>query len=169
MDVTNQYYAGDAFVGYGSQLLVGQDDGSPETFVAVADIMSISPGAMTTAVVDKTHLRSPERHREKIATLRDSGPFTLTGNWRPSHGSQSNSASEDGTGDGFTTGRGLVALWRNVTEANFQIIVADGSPARVWPFRGVVTNFTPGTIGLDDKVGFTCEITPLQDFSADLP
>jgi hypothetical protein len=32
-----------------------------------------------------------------------------------------------------------------------------------------VTKFQPGSIGLDVKVDFTAEITPLQDFSADLP
>jgi hypothetical protein len=37
------------------------------------------------------------------------------------------------------------------------------------PFRGVVTKFQPGAIGLTEKVPFTAEITPLRDFSAGLP
>lgn len=164
-NVTDTYYAGDAFHGYGSQLLVGQDDGSPETFVAVADVAEITPGDMTTAVIEKTHLRSPEAHREKLAGLRDSGPFTIMGNWRPTHGSQSNAG-----GDGFgTSGGGLIGLWRQRIERNFKIVLNDGSPATEWPFRGVITKFQPGTIGNDDKVNFTAEITPLSDFSADLP
>jgi Lambda phage tail tube protein, TTP len=169
-NVTDTFYAGEAIVGYGAQLLVGQDDGSPETFVAVADVMSIQMGAMTTAVVDKTHLRSPEAHREKVATLRDSAAMTITGNWRPEHGSHANAG-----GDGFANG-GLVALWRTRAERNFIIQLPragspaiTGSPGMEVPFRGVVTNFTPGAIGLDDKVGFTAEITPLQDFSAAWP
>lgn len=162
-DVTDTYYAGDAFHGYGAQLLVGQDDASPETFVAVADVLSITPGDMTTAVIEKTHLRSPEAHREKLAGLRDSGAFVITGNWRPAHGSQSNAG-----GDGFTDG-GLIAIWRTRAERNFKIVLNDGSPATEWPFRGIVTKFQPGEIGVDDKVNFTAEITPLQDFSADLP
>ena len=81
---TDLFYAGEAFIGYGAQFLVGQDDGSPETFVAVPDIMSITPGDMNTGVVDKTHLRSPGRHREKLGTIRDSGPITLAGNSLPS-------------------------------------------------------------------------------------
>lgn len=161
-DVTNTYYEGDAFHGYGSQLLVGQDDGSPETFVAIADIESITPGEMTTAVIQKTHLRSPEAHHEKLAGLRDSGPFTIVGNWRPRHGSQSNAG-----GDGHDLG--LVGLWRTRAERNFKIVLSDGSPATEWPFRGVVTKFQPGAIGTDDKVNFTAEITPISDFSADLP
>lgn len=161
-DVTGTYYAGEAFIGYGTQLLVGQDDGSPESFVAVADVMSIQPGDMTTNVVQKTHLRSPEAHHEKLAAIRDSGPFTISGNWRPGHGSQSNAG-----GDGFDTG--LIGLWRQRLERNFKIVLSDGSPATEWPFRGVVTKFQPGSIGLEEKVDFTAEITPLQDFSADLP
>lgn len=170
-DVTNEFYAGEAFIGYGAQLKVGQGGGSPESFVAVADIVSITPGAMTTGVVDKTHLRSPGRHREKLATIRDSGPFKVMANWRPGHGSQNNDAS--GNVDGFSAGRSLLQLWRNVTEANFEIELPNdasgGSPGIVWPFRGVVTSFQPGGIALDTKVDLTVEITPLKDFSAALP
>jgi hypothetical protein len=166
-DVTDQFYAGEAFIGYGAQLKVGQGD-SPETFVAVADVMTITPGAMTTGVIEKTHLRSPGRHKEKLATIRDSGAFTLTGNYRPGHGSQNNNPAG---GDGFNPGRSLLQLWRNVTEANFEIAFPDdaGSPAIVLPFRGVVTKFQPGALGTETKVDFTCEITPLADFSDLLP
>jgi len=163
MDVTNQFYAGEAIHGYGTQLLVGQDDGSPETMVAIADIETITPGTMETAVIDKTHLRSPEAHREKLLGMRDSGPFVVTGNWRPRHGSHSNAG-----GDGFTGG-GLVAIWRQRQERNFQILIPDGSPALEWPFRGGVSKYQPGEIGVDDKIPFTAEITPLRDHSAGLP
>lgn len=161
-NVTNTFYASDGFVGYGSQLLVGQG-GSPETFVAVAGVASIKPGKLTAAVVDKTHLRSIGRAREKAATLRDYEAFTITGQWNPSHGSQSNAG-----GDGFTAG-GLLAIHRSLEERNFKIVLSDGSPATEWPFRGVVTGFDVGEIGLDSICTFTAEITPLQDFTADLP
>jgi hypothetical protein len=141
------------------------DGASPEVFEAIAQILSITPGEMTTEVIDKTHLRSPEAHREKLAGIRDSGPFTLNGTWAPSEQSQSNAGGGSGA---FATG-GLVAMWRNRTEHNFKIVLNDGSPATEWPFRGVVTRFQPGEIGIDDKINFTAEITPLQDFSADLP
>jgi hypothetical protein len=160
-NVTDTYYEGDAFHGYGSQLMVGQGD-SPETFVAIADIEEIQPGDMSTAVIEKTHLRSPEAHREKLAGLRDSGPFTIMGNWRPTHGSQSNAG-----GDGHTLG--LVGLWRTRAQKNFKIVLSDGSPSTEWPFTGFVSKFQPGTIGKDDKVNFTAEITPISDFSAALP
>jgi Lambda phage tail tube protein, TTP len=162
-DITDTYYPGEAFTGYGAQLMVGQGGVSPETFVAIADIETITPGEMSTNVIEKTHLRSPEAHREKLAGLRDSGAFALAGNWRPTHGSHNNAG-----GDGFTNG-GLIALWRTRKEANFKIVLPDGSPGTEWPFRGVVTKFQPGEIAGDAKVPFTAEITPLGDFSADLP
>lgn len=160
-DVTGTYYAGDAFIGYGAEIRVGQADGSPETFVAIPDISTITPGDMTTGTVDTTHLRSPDRHRERKGTLRDSGPFTLAGNYRPEHG-----AHMIAGGDGFSATHNLYALWKNVTEANFEIeLPADaGSPAIVMSFVGVVTRYQPGAITVDDKVGFTCEVTPLRAY-----
>lgn len=163
-DVTDEFYEGEAIHGYGAQLLVG-DGASPETFEAIADVTKITFGDMTTAVIDKTHLRSPEAHREKLLGLRDSGPFSLEGNWRPDHESQSNAGG--GTGS-FTSG-GLLAIWRNRTEKNFVLKLNDGSPATELPFRGGVTKFQPGEVGVDDKINFTAEITPLRDFSAGLP
>jgi len=164
LNVTDTYYAGEAFVGYGSQLMVG-DGASPETFEAIADVESITFGDMTTAIVDKTHLRSPDGHREKIATIRDSGAFQIAGNWRPTHHSQSNAG---GGSSAFASG-GLVGLWRARTERNFKLVLADGSPGTEVPFRGVISKFQPGQVTVDGKVGFTAEVTPLRDFSASLP
>ena len=145
------------------RLLVGQGGASPETYVAVADVNEITFGEMTTNIIDKTHLRSPDAHREKMAGMRDSGEFGITGNWRPAHGSQSNAG-----GDGFTNG-GLVALWRTRTEANFKLVLNDGSPGLEIPFRGVVSRWQPGRSASTAKIDFSAEITPLRDFSADLP
>lgn len=171
-DVTNTYYAGDAFIGYGAQMLVGQG-GSPETFVAIPDIESITPGDMTTGIVQITHLRSPDRHHEKKGTIRDSGPIVCAGNYRPSHG-----AHKQTGGDGFSATHNLLSLWINVTENNFQFVLPDradagatGSPlvAISLDIRGVITRYQIGEMTLEGKVPFTCEITPLRDYSAGLP
>lgn len=167
-NLSDTFYAAEGkFHGYGAQLKVGSGDvgDSPQTYEAIAEITSISFGDMTTAVYDRTHLRSPEAHREKAAALRDSGAFTLVGNYRPDHESQSNA----GGGSGSFTSGGLLALWRNRTEKDFIITIPYGSPEIELPFAGVVTKFQPGEIGVDDGVGFTAEITPLRDFSAALP
>lgn len=163
-DVTDTYYEGDATHGYGAQLLVG-DGAIPEQFEAIADITKITFGDMTTAVIEKTHLRSPEAHREKLLGLRDSGPFALEGNWRPKHESQSNA----GGGAGSFASGGLIAIWRQRLTKNFILRLNDGSPVTELPFTGGVTKFQPGEVGVDDKINFTAEITPLSDFSAALP
>lgn len=165
-DVTGDFYPGEAFIGYGTELLVGQGD-SPETFVAVADVTLITPGDMTTGVVEKTHLRSPDRHREWLATLRNSGAFSMVGNYRPGHGSHTVSG-----GDGFAADRSLVSLWRDVTEANFIIRLPgdaasspDASPSIDLEFEGVVTKYQIGALGTEQKVDFTAEITPLGAYT----
>lgn len=164
-NVTGLYYAGEAIHGYGAELRVG-DGNSPEAFESVADIESITPGDMTTATIQKTHLRSPDAHHEKMLGLRDSGPWTVTGNWRPKHESHSNAGS--GSSVAFQNG-GLLAMWVARTERNFQIILNDGSPQTVFPIAGGLTRFQPGEITVDGKIPFTFEITPLRDFSAQLP
>lgn len=174
-DVTDTYYASSAFIGYGAQVMVGQNDGSPETFVAVAEINRIVPGEMTTGVIPVTHLRSPGRHHEKRATIRDSGPIVCEGNYIPTHGSHKQTG-----GDGFAAERSLLSLWRNVTEANFRLVMPDassgtlpdgGSPGTgiMLPVRGTITKYQPGEMALEAKMPFTFEITPLQDYSGGLP
>lgn len=163
-DATDQFYPSEGFNGYGSQLMVG-NGASPEVFEAIAFIDTIAAGDMTTDVIERTHLRSPEAHKEKLAGMRDSGPFSITGTWVPTHRSQSNA----GGGSGAFASGGLVYLWRTRATRNFKIVLSDGSPGTEWPFRGFVSKFQPGEISGGEKVNFTAEITPLQDFSADLP
>lgn len=163
-DVTGTFYAAAAIVGYGAQWEIGSGT-SPETFQAVEQVVSITPGQMTTAVADKTHLRSPAAHREKVATIRDSAPFAIKLIWNPKGQSQ----SKTGGGTGSFSGGGLVELWINRTERNMRINLNDGSPSTDWPFRGVITKFQPGQITVDNLIEVDVEVTPLQDFSSNLP
>lgn len=168
-DVTGTYYENEGFIGYGTEIQIGETvgGGSPDndTFESIAYVMSITPGDMTTAVVDKTHLRSIGAHREKLAALRDSGPFVLELTWVPTHESQSLAGGGTGRWD---TG-GLLRVWRDREERNYKIVLSDGSPATEWPFRGVITRFQPGSISGDALVNVTVEITPLSDSTVDLP
>ena len=167
-DRTDTFYAvaDSAIHGYGAQLEVG-DGGGSETFQAIAAILSITPGDMSTADIDTTHLRSPDAHREHRAGIRDSGAFTVTGTWLPTDESQSNA----GGGSGSFTDGGLIALWRGRQNHNFRIVLPDneGSPSIVWAFRGYVSQFQPGEIGVDDKINFTASFMPTEAYDADLP
>lgn len=163
MDITGMYYASEANIGYGSEWLVGLDDGSPETFVAVAQIDTIKFGNMTAGIINKTHLRSPGRAHEKRATIRDIGPFTMTGTLNLKHGSHNNAG-----GDGFTTG-GLIAIHRALAERNMIIRLADGSPETECPFQGVINDLDLGELSLEGIQKFTASVQPLSDYTADLP
>jgi hypothetical protein len=172
-DVTDTFYAGEAFIGYKAQIEVGQADGSPETFTAVADVTMIEPGNTPAGIINKTHLRSPGRAHEKMSTIRDLGPFKLAGNYRPGHGSHALAG-----GDGFAApgspaaddGKSLTALHRSQAENNFKIVVVDASgTTHTIAFRGVVSDYKIGQFVLDQKVEFTADIQPLSDWTGGLP
>jgi hypothetical protein len=167
-DRTDTFYpAEEAVSGYGSQLMVG-DGSSPEQFEAIATITTITPGAMQTADILRTHLRSPDAHQEHMPGLRDSAAFTCEGVWLPEEQSQSNTGG--GTGP-FASG-GLVAHWRDRQVRNYKIVImkAAGSPAAIeWPFRAYVSQFQPGSITGNDKINFTAGFQPTAAYDADLP
>lgn len=165
-NVTDEYYASDAFVGYGAQFKVGQGD-SPETFVAVPEINKIGNVVKgSTGIIDVTHLRSPNRHKEKLATLRDSAAIQIDGNFLPGHG-----AHKLAGGDGFVSGHSLFALWKSCAKNNFEIVLPDaaglvGSPAAdiVLPLVGTITAYEVGEMTPEGKVPFMMQVTPLHDY-----
>lgn len=160
------YAATGAIHGYGAQLMKGDGASPTEGFEAVATIVSITPGPMTTADIDRTHLRSPDAHREHMPGIRDSGAFTCEGIWLPNEQSQSNT----GGGSGSFMGGGLIADWRERLIHNWKIVLfADGSPSIEWPFTGYVSQFQPGVIGVDDKINFTASFQPTEAYDASLP
>lgn len=167
-DRTDTFYAAeDAIHGYGAQLMVG-DGSSPEQFEAIATIVSITPGAMNTEDIDRTHLRSPDAHKEHMPGMRDSGAFTCQGIWLPGEQSQSN----QGGGSGPFASGGLVAHWRDRQVRNYKIVLLQpaGSPNDIeWPFRGYVSQFQPGAISTTDKIDFTASFQPTAAYDASLP
>ena len=163
-DLTDTTYASNAIHGYLGQLLVG-DGTSPEQFEAIAAVVRITPGEMTTAVIDKTHLRSPAAHREKMPGLRDSGAFSVEAIYDPTHESHTNA----GGGSGVFQGGGTIAHWIDRGIRNYQIRVGTGSPQTILPFRGFTSRWQLGEVGPDDKINVTMEFTPEQDFSSALP
>lgn len=160
-DLTNTFYPAEGSAhGYGSQLLVGFDSGSPgspEIFEAVAEVRSIAFGDMSTATYDRTHLRSPAAHTEIEAALRSSGAFSLECNWRPRHESQ----SYNGGGSGVFLGGGTLRMWVERQTRNFKIVKTEGTDADLeLPFTGFVSRYQPGPIGATDGPNLTLEIQP---------
>lgn len=136
-----------AFDGFGSLFQVG-DGMSPETFTTIAELNSITPGKMSTSVLDVTHHQSPNDHTEQKPGLKSTAAFTIAGNYIPTDATQKNLA------------RGLAALWAGRTIANFQIVLADGSSTTLGPFVGFVSGLAIGDVAVSKEVPFTAEITP---------
>lgn len=157
-DVTGEYYAGQADIGYGSEFLVGQGN-SPEDFVAVADVIEVNLGGFTANIIPKTHLRSPGRAHEKLVGLSDFENITVRCNYRPDHGSQMEAG-----GDGFSATHNLVALNISLDECNFKALVGSSSPQEEIDIRGVVSGMSRPTLGVEDKMEITFTITPLRDY-----
>lgn len=158
-DVTNTYYAGSADIGYGSEFLVGQGDGSPETMTALPDVIEIGLGGFTAEIIDKTHLRSPGRAREKMVGMSDYENITVRCNYNRTHGGH-NAAG----GDGFLPTHNMEALNISLAENNFLALIGSTSPQQEIPIRGVVSGKTMPTIGVTGKMEITYTITPLRDY-----
>jgi hypothetical protein len=158
-DVTGTYYAGNADIGYGSEFLVGQGDGSPETFAALSDVIEVNLGGFSAEIIPKTHLRSPGRAQEKMSGLRDFENITVRCNYNRDHGSHKLAG-----GDGFDATHNLPALHKNQTENNFLALVGSSSPQEEIAIRGVVSGMTRPTLAVSGKMEITYTITPLQDY-----
>lgn len=167
MDRTDTFYAATASIhGYGAQLQKGDGASPTETFQAVAGLRRFTYGAMQTADLDNTHLRSPAAHREHKPGLRDSAAMTGELLWLPTDESQSNT----GGGSGSFTQGGLIKDWENRTTHNWRIVLyADGSPSITLPFTGYVSQFQPGEISGDTIVPATIAIQPTESYSQDMP
>jgi len=163
-NVTDTYYANDTDIGYGSQLLVGQGDGSPETFVAVYGVVSIKLGKLTNEKIRRTHLRSIGRAHEYTTGLADYEAIQVRVNWNPSHGSQ----SAAGLIDGFT-GVGLLGLQISQATTNFKAVIPIGGAPFEWPFSGKVMSFDPPEINNEGLLEATFEIQPVSDYRGELP
>lgn len=163
-DVTGTFYENDTDIGYGTELLVGQGD-SPETWAAVKGVVSIKLGKLTAEKIKRTHLRSPNRAHEYTAGLADYDAITVRVNWDPAHGSQKGT----GTGDGFMSGRGLLALNKSLATANFKAVIPIGGAPFEWPFAGKVLGFDPPEINNDGLLEATFEIQPVSDYRGQLP
>lgn len=152
--------ADEAVHGLGGQFLVG-DEGSPETFQAVAGVRNIASSEASTEDIDVTHLRSEGAHREHMPGLRDHGPFTITGIYLPNDESHSTA----GGGSGSFTSGGLPTIWKNREFRNFKVELNDpASPNFDWTFRGYIASFAIGDVNVDGVVEFTCTVQPSEDF-----
>jgi len=71
-----------ALLGYGSVIEIVSDS-SPDLFVALAEVKSITPPSIDVDQVEVTHMQSPNRFREFISGLLDGGEASFEMNFIP--------------------------------------------------------------------------------------
>jgi hypothetical protein len=137
-----------ADLGYGSVFEI-EDDNSPGVYVAMAEVTSITPPSASLDQIDVTHMQSPNRRREFISGLNDSGEASFDMNFVP----------------GSTSDDRLFALLNlpvgQTRRRNLRISYPNGV---TWSFVGELTGYEP-TIPVDDKMTATVTFKVTGDIS----
>jgi hypothetical protein len=74
--------ASSSSIGYGSVFEIVSDT-SPDVYVALAEVKSITPPSIDVDQVEVTHMQSPNRYREFISGLLDGGECSFEMNFVP--------------------------------------------------------------------------------------
>lgn len=111
-----------------------------EVFTSVAEVMSVSAGGLKLDVTEATHMESPSKWREFIATVKDAGDVSFEINFQPA----------------LAGHQGLTTDLKNQTLRNWQLVFPD-SGATTWSFGGFVTSFAPQA-QFDGKLTASCSI-----------
>lgn len=127
-----------AMLGYGSVFEV-QTENSPDSYVAMAEVISITPPSFSLDQIDVTHMQSPNRNREFISGLNDPGECSFDMNFIPGN------SSDDRIFE-------LMNLPTGASRArNCRVSFPNGL---TWSFSGEVTGYEP-TVPVDDKMTAT--------------
>lgn len=127
-----------AMLGYGSVFQV-QTESSPDNYVDMAEVISITPPSFSLDQVDVTHMASPNRNREFISGLNDPGECSFDINFIPGN------ATDDRMFE-------LLSLPTGTSRArNCRISYPNGV---TWSFQAELTGYEP-TVPVDDKMTAT--------------
>lgn len=74
--------ASEAMIGYGSVFEIVNEN-SPNQYTALAEVFNITPPSSVLDQIDVTHMQSPDRRREFISGLIDSGECSFEMNFIP--------------------------------------------------------------------------------------
>lgn len=160
-DLTDTNYAASGSVfGYGTQFLVG-DGASPEVFEAVAGVRSVAFPETAFNDRDTTHLRSPNRHMEHAAGMRDTSQITITGVFLP----DKDSLSTAGGGTGPFASGGLPVLSADGVLRNMKVRLPHGSPEIEVAVTGYIRGFNLNDVDTESTVEYTFSVQPSQAVS----
>jgi len=155
-DVTDTTYAAsEGSIGYLAQVLVG-DGTSPEVFEAVAGVRSVTFGETSVADVDRTHLRSPNSHKEHAPGMLDTSAIQVRGIYLPT----ADSLSTAGGGSNIFASGGLPYLVQQRGTHNFVISLPQANTEV--EVTGYLTGFSLSELTLEGVIEYTFGIMPQQ-------
>jgi hypothetical protein len=126
----------DARIGYGLTLEVGTTPSQTPVYFELAEVTSFQPPQSTIDDIEVTHMKSPQRRREYIPGLTDSGQASATMNYVPASAT-----------DVFLEG------WRASGETRkVRGTYEDGSRVE---FTAYVSTYSPDNIPVDGKMSAT--------------
>jgi predicted secreted protein len=130
--------ASSALLGYGSVFEIISDS-SPDLYVALAEVKSITPPSADVDQVEVTHMQSPGRYREFVSGLIDSGEASFEMNFIP----------------GSTSDQRIFELLNLPTGVSRRRSCRISYPnGRTWTFDGEITGYEPD-IPFDDAMTAT--------------
>jgi predicted secreted protein len=129
-----------ATIGYGTPFYIKDTSASPDVFVVVGEVTSITPPNFTRDTVDVTHTESNNGWREFIPGLKDAGETKIEGNY----------VFSSNTDD-------LILAQFNTTTLTQCKIQYNGNSSQTATFSGIVTGYEK-TAPVDDKMGFTLTV-----------
>jgi hypothetical protein len=112
-------HATQAIIGWGTQVQRGNGDGPPETFTNITEVTAGQPPQDQADEHEVTHFESPNRRKEFIQGMIDSGEATATINYRPDVYDIHQSLVED-----FEAG--TIGTWRFVLPGGCETITFEG-------------------------------------------
>jgi predicted secreted protein len=130
--------ASNALLGYGSVFEIVSDS-SPDLYVALSEVKSITPPSADVDQVEVTHMQSPNRYREFISGLIDGGEASFEMNFIPG------STSDD---------RIFELLSLPVGQSRRRSCRISFPNGVTWTFDGEVTGYEP-TVPFDDAMTAT--------------
>lgn len=133
--------ASQALNGFGTLFKRG-DGAGPEVFTAIAEVVDITPPALSKDTFETTHHTSDDQYKEYLPGLRDAGEVSVTLNFLP----------------GDTGQEGLLSDFNSNTKRNFQIVLPDAG-TETWALSGFVTGYAM-TTPLNDRVTVVVTIKP---------
>jgi predicted secreted protein len=136
-----------AQIGYGVRLQLGTT--ALVATATFADILSqlaeVDPPELKADTVEATHMKSPGKHRERIASLKDTDTLSFVGHF---------SSGDEGAED-VREVLGVKRLWRIIYP------LPEGGTAgdeEVWTVPAILTSFKPST-PIDDKMTYGATLT----------